>query len=70
MLAEGIEVTGANLDNGLLQIDLERPLAEPQVRTIEIRSGGKRTRKAITAEPIETEADSESVSDRADAEAS
>ena len=54
VLAEGIEVTGANLDNGLLQIDLERPLAEPQVRTIEIRSGGKRAAKTITADPIGT----------------
>ena len=38
VLAEGIEVTGAKLDNGLLSIDLERPLVEPQVRTIEISS--------------------------------
>ncbi len=40
VLAEGIEVTGAKLDNGLLSIDLERPLVEPQVRTIEISSSG------------------------------
>ena len=39
VLAEGIEVTAANLNNGLLQIDLERPLAEPQVRSIAITSG-------------------------------
>jgi HSP20 family molecular chaperone IbpA len=38
VLAEGIEVTGAKLDNGLLSIDLERPKVEPQVRTIEIDS--------------------------------
>lgn len=45
VLAEGIEVTGASLENGLLSIDLERPLAEPQVRTIDIVSaegGGRR----------------------------
>jgi HSP20 family molecular chaperone IbpA len=36
VLAEGIEVSGAALDNGLLSIDLERPLVEPRVRTIEI----------------------------------
>ena len=36
VLAEGIEVTGANLDNGLLNVDLKRPLPEPQVRTIRI----------------------------------
>ena len=41
VLAEGIEVTGAKLDNGLLSIDLERPLVEPQVRTIEIKSSGR-----------------------------
>lgn len=46
VLAEGIEVTGATLDNGLLSIDLERPLVEPQVRTISIAtaSGGARPR--------------------------
>ena len=38
VLAEGIEVTGASLQNGLLSIDLERPLAEPQVKTIDIVS--------------------------------
>ncbi len=41
VLAEGIEATGAKLDNGLLMIELERPLVEPQVRTIEIARGGK-----------------------------
>ncbi len=45
VLAEGIEVSGAWLDNGLLNIDLTRPLPESRVRTIEIRrpaSGGQR----------------------------
>jgi HSP20 family molecular chaperone IbpA len=36
VLAEGIEVTSASLDNGLLSIDLERPLQEPAVKTIAI----------------------------------
>jgi len=36
VLAEGIQVTGAAMDNGLLHIDLERPLVEPKVRSIEI----------------------------------
>ena len=36
MLAEGIEVVGARLDNGLLAIDLTRPAAEPRIRTIRI----------------------------------
>lgn len=40
MLADGIEVIGARLDNGLLEIDLVRPVAEPRIRTIRI-DGGK-----------------------------
>ena len=36
MLADGIEVVGAKLDNGLLAIDLVRPVAEPRIRTIRI----------------------------------
>ena len=41
VLAEGIEVRGAWLDNGLLHIDLARPQPEPRVRTIQIaRPGG------------------------------
>jgi HSP20 family molecular chaperone IbpA len=47
VLAEGIEVSGAWLDNGLLHIDLMRPPVETRVRTIEIKDG------AGTADPIE-----------------
>jgi len=36
VLAEGIEIIGAVLDNGLLHIDLERKIVEPEVRTIKI----------------------------------
>jgi HSP20 family molecular chaperone IbpA len=39
VLADGIEVTGATLDDGLLRIDLERPLINSQVRRIAIASG-------------------------------
>jgi HSP20 family molecular chaperone IbpA len=39
VLAEGIEVRGARLDNGLLHVDLVRPRLEPRVRTVEIRDG-------------------------------
>lgn len=39
MLADGIEVTGARLDNGLLAIDLVRPVLEPRIRTIRIDAG-------------------------------
>jgi HSP20 family molecular chaperone IbpA len=37
VLAEGIEVRGAWLDNGLLHIDLERPMPESRVRVVEIK---------------------------------
>lgn len=36
VLADGMEVSGAELDNGLLTIDLSRPEPERVVRTIEI----------------------------------
>ena len=39
VLAEGIEVTGAELSNGLLAIDLERPLVEPVVKKVNIKAG-------------------------------
>jgi HSP20 family molecular chaperone IbpA len=39
VLAEGIEVRGAWLDNGLLHIDLTRPQPETRVRTIPINEG-------------------------------
>ncbi len=39
LLAEGIEVLGASLDNGLLSIDLVRPVAERLVRKVEINAG-------------------------------
>ena len=38
VLAEGIDVTSADLENGLLSIDLARPKAEAVVRTIDIKS--------------------------------
>ncbi|MFL2770576.1 MAG: Hsp20 family protein [Rhodospirillaceae bacterium] len=36
VLAEGIEVKNAGLDNGLLNIELERPVPEPKVTEIKI----------------------------------
>jgi HSP20 family molecular chaperone IbpA len=39
VLAEGIEVEGAWLDNGLLHVDLRRPQPEVRVRKIEITGG-------------------------------
>lgn len=38
VLADGIEISGAALDNGLLHIELERPVSQPQVRTIKIET--------------------------------
>lgn len=37
VLAEGMEVKGATLENGLLAIDLERPEPERVIRKIEIK---------------------------------
>jgi HSP20 family molecular chaperone IbpA len=42
VLAEGIEVVGAELKDGLLSIDLTRPLAERVARRIEINGRGCR----------------------------
>jgi len=42
VLAEGIEVTGASLDNGLLAIELQRPKVEPQIRTVPIKKPAQR----------------------------
>ncbi len=39
VLAEGIRVDGAALDNGLLHIDLSRPVPETRVQTVEIKAG-------------------------------
>ena len=39
VLADGIEVKGAALEDGLLRIDLERPLSHCEVRNIAISSG-------------------------------
>jgi HSP20 family molecular chaperone IbpA len=39
VLAEGIEVSGAWLDNGLLHIDLIRPEVESRVRVVQIKEG-------------------------------
>lgn len=43
VLADGIEVAGATLERGLLHIDLERPMVEPDVRIIPIRRAERST---------------------------
>jgi HSP20 family molecular chaperone IbpA len=39
VLAEGIEIGTAHLDNGLLNIDLRRPVVEPKIQSIPITKG-------------------------------
>lgn len=39
VLAEGVEVAGADLDHGLLHIDLRRTVPDVVVQTIKIRNG-------------------------------
>lgn len=56
VLAEGIVVKGAWLDNGLLNIDLERPMPEPKVCQIKIETKtqplkGTRGHKTIDVDP-------------------
>ena len=48
MLADGFEVMGARLDNGLLSIDLVRPQIEPRIRTIRIDAGPTRDEASNT----------------------
>jgi HSP20 family molecular chaperone IbpA len=47
VLAEGIDVEGAWLDNGLLHVELERPQPEVRVRTIKIAAKGNGVEKAL-----------------------
>lgn len=54
VLAEGMEVTEAQLENGLLHIGLRRPIPETRVRSIKIKTGAAAGRPATT---IDVEAD-------------
>lgn len=47
VLADGIEVNGAELDNGLLHIELSRPIPETRTRKVEIRSAAPRRSRAV-----------------------
>jgi len=58
VLAEGIEVTAASLDNGLLHVDLVRPKLESRHRVIEIKGAGEKSAKTartidVTAEQVQ-----------------
>lgn len=46
VLADGIEVSGASLDNGLLHIDMTRIIPEPQVQKISINGSKKSNEKS------------------------
>ncbi len=50
VLAEGIEVVEARMDNGLLHVDLVRPKVESRTQTVEIKGPGRRDPKAGTAQ--------------------
>jgi HSP20 family molecular chaperone IbpA len=51
VLAEGIQVTSATLDNGLLSVDLQRPKAVSQVRTVPIsKAAGGKGAKRVTVD--------------------
>jgi hypothetical protein len=52
VLAEGILVNSAMLDNGLLSVDLQRPKAVSQVRTVPISKAGgeKSSAKRVTVD--------------------
>lgn len=49
VLAEGIDVKEASLDNGLLHIDLVRPPVESRVRSVEIKSSAGTPERVPTA---------------------
>lgn len=53
VLAEGIEVRGAEVNNGLLHIDLERPVPQPKITQVRIKTanGGKPSARTIDIDP-------------------
>lgn len=59
ILAEGIEVRGAWLDNGLLHVDLVRPEVESRVRVVEIKTSGADADRAPRPLPFPVRRDRE-----------
>lgn len=55
VLAEGIEVKAAEMINGLLHIDLERPVPQPKITQIEIKNGAAKKRTAVRTIDVEKE---------------
>ena len=64
VLAEGIEVESASLDNGLLHVELRRPMPAVKVRKIAIQPDTKR--KSEAAQTIDVGAESVGTADAAD----
>jgi HSP20 family molecular chaperone IbpA len=52
VLAEGIEIKGASMDNGLLHVELFRHVPEPEIRNIKIEPTGDKP-KTIDVGPDE-----------------
>jgi len=48
VLADGIEVSGARLENGLLHVDLERRAVESRVKRVEIRGQDEKSQTEKT----------------------
>ena len=48
VLAEGIEVEGASMDNGLLSVDLSQPINSEESKKIEIKDSSKKNDKLIS----------------------
>lgn len=57
VLADGIQVEGADLDNGLLHINLERVIPESQAVKIEIKDQNKKNKKELKAIDVDTSED-------------
>ncbi len=57
VLAEGIEINVATMDNGLLHIDLERQIPEPEIRSIKIESGSTQKSATQKAKVIDVDRD-------------
>ena len=58
VLAEGIEVKGSTIDNGLRHVDLEREVQEPEVRTIKIeKPTGNGSAKSVKTKTIDLKVD-------------
>ena len=55
VLAEGIEVKAAEIVNGLLHIDLERPIPQPKITQIEIKNGAAKKKPQARTIDVEKE---------------